>query len=45
MACIVRVLIKGEPRKRDIKEGKSLKGGMTLVKKSLIIVRKRDTYK
>ena len=44
MACIERVLIGGEPKKRDIKEGESLKRGVTLVIKSISIER-RDTYK
>ena len=45
MACSVRVPTGGETRKIDIKEGKSLMGGVTLVTKSVIIVRRRDAYK
>ena len=39
------VLVGEEPRKRDIKEGKSLMGGVTLVTKSVTIVIRRGTYK
>lgn len=39
MACIVRVQIEGELKKRDIKEGENLKGGVILLTKSVIIVR------
>ena len=45
MACLVKVLIGVEPRTRDIKEGESLKGRVTIVTKSVIIVRIRGTYK
>ena len=33
MACLMRVLIREEPMTRDIKEGVSLMGGVTLVTK------------
>ena len=45
MACLVRVLIRGELRTRDNKEGESLMGRVTLVTKSVTMVRRRGTYK
>ena len=42
MACLVRVLIGGELRTRDIKEGEILMGGVTLVTKSVTIGRNEN---
>ena len=40
MTCLVRVLIEREPRKRDIKEGVSFMGRVTLVTKSVTCKKK-----